>query len=76
MSQYSFVVIHTGFTAGNSTRDRSDPKFKEHITYTCDGNNGTFVTIPQGCDKLRTIVEFPSCVSSPACVIPQSPTDA
>lgn len=59
----NIALCRTGYTAGNSTRDRSDPLWKQHIGYTCEGREGTSETIPQGCDKLRTMVEFPSCVS-------------
>lgn len=54
---------HAGFTAGSATRNETDDMLKQHIAFACEGREGTMETIPQGCDKLRTIVEFPFCVS-------------
>jgi hypothetical protein len=58
----AFFNFNLGFTAGSPTRIKSDQVLKQHIAYTCYGREGSMETIPQGCDTLRTIVEFPSCV--------------
>jgi hypothetical protein len=59
----SLIAPHIpGITAGSSTRRHTNDLLKEHIMFVCVGAGG-MEYMPHGCPNLKTIIEFPSCVS-------------